>query len=560
MEPPSPAESLTAARPPAWPGHDLRRRLTWLIVLRTGVISIVLGLALWVSWINEVDPSGAASLTLVGIVATTYVMTLVYSLLLRAGVAAERLVWPEIVGDLAVTSLLVHVTGGAQSAYTFFFALTIVGAAAVRSRGATVAVTLTSMALFSLVALSAWQAVVPLPSLPPVTPSAQTTPLFLRSLGLNLATQVGVGVLGYLLAGELQRTEASLASERRVVADLVTLHEDIVRSLTSGLVTVDLDGHVLTINEAASELLGAASPGTGGDVEAILPGLRARLDELAPLDALRRADLVIDRADGPLALGISVSPLRDVHDRVVGRVINFTDLTELRRMERQVKHAERMATVGQLAAGIAHEIRNPLASMSGSIELLQQLPGASDDDRALMAIVIREIDRLNALINDLLDYANPRPRESVPFDFAHLVEETLQVARQDRGALAVEVALARPAEAVEVVADAAKLRQVVWNLVRNASDAAATGGSHVHVSVRATRDAAILEVADDGPGIAPDKLARVFDPFFTTKKRGTGLGLATCHNVVTEHGGTIEVASEPGQGTMFVVTLPRTQA
>ncbi len=537
---------------------DLRRRITWILVVRTVVISLVLGLTLWVSWLNEVDPASTPSLVLLGGIAATYFATLVYSVLLRAGIAPHRLIWPQVIGDLTVTTVLVHVTGGAQSAYTFFFALSIVGTAAVRGRAATVFVTGVSTALMVLVALSAWQQLLPVPSLPPATPHEQTTIMFLRSLGLSVATQLGVGVLGFLLAGELRRTEDSLATERRVVADLVSLHQDIVRSLTSGLVTIDLRGRVLTVNHHAAELLDAGGA-VGGDVEAVLPGLRARLEAL-PLDGtLRRADLTIDRPGGALVLGISVSPLRDLQDTVVGRVINFTDLTDLRRMEHQVKHAERMATIGQLAAGIAHEIRNPLASMSGSIELLQHAPAASEDDRALMAIVIREIDRLNALISDLLDYANPRPRQTVPFDFAVMVHETVQVFRQDRAFGGVEVAVTGP-DHLELTADAAKLRQVVWNLLRNAAEAAAGGGGHVTVTVRGEPDAAVLEVADDGPGIPPEALGRVFDPFFTTKRKGTGLGLATCQNVIGEHGGVITVASTPGAGARFTVTLPRAHA
>jgi two-component system sensor histidine kinase PilS (NtrC family) len=221
-----------------------------------------------------------------------------------------------------------------------------------------------------------------------------------------------------------------------------------------------------------------------------------------------------------------------------------------------MQRAERLATVGQLAAGIAHEIRNPLASISGSIELLRQAPQASDDDRTLMAIVHREVQRLNELIGDLLDYANPRPSQPVEFDLAVLVRETLQVSRADPALAAVEVSVAADA-ALPVHADPSKLRQVVWNLVRNAADAAVTGGGHVRVEVRAAEAGhAAITVEDDGPGIPADRLARIFDPFFTTKPKGTGLGLATCHAVVAEHGGRIDVESEVGKGTKVVVRLP----
>ena len=554
----SPAESLAAVRREPAPGPDLRRRITYLMLLRTIVITIVLGLALWMAWAKEVDPwAPAPVILLLGVVGATYALTIVYALLLRGGIDPERLVWPQIGGDLAVTTLLVHVTGGAQSAYTFFFALSIVGAAMVRARRTTVLVTATSIALMIAVALSVWLEIVPIPQMPTLEPHAQSPYDFLRSLGLNLGALVGVGALSYLLAGELQRTEASLATERRVVASLVTLHEDIVRSLSSGLVTIDLDGRVLSVNETARELLGEHAV-AGRDVDEVMPGMRGRLARLDAQGAIRRSDLIIGDGGRPLTLGISVSPLRDVRDQVIGRVINFTDLTELRRMEQQMKRAERMATIGQLAAGIAHEIRNPLASMSGSIELLQQGGAVSDDDRTLMQIVTREVDRLNALITDLLDYANPRKREAVELDLSVLVDETVRVFRQDRSRTDVEVATILPPAGTAVLgADPAQLRQVVWNLVRNAADAAATGGGHVAVSVAAEGAEAEIAITDDGPGIPADLLPRIFDPFFTTKKKGTGLGLATCHTIVTDHGGTIEVESAAGKGTRFVVRLPR---
>jgi len=282
-----------------------------------------------------------------------------------------------------------------------------------------------------------------------------------------------------------------------------------------------------------------------------MPGLLGLLGE--GRNELRRADLEI----GDLIIGVTVSPLRDLDDEVIGRVINFSDLTELRRLEHNMRRAERLATVGELAAGVAHEIRNPLASISGSIELLRATPQASEDDRALMTIVHREIQRLNVLIGDLLDYARPRPSQPVDFDLGVLVREVIQVARADQSFTDTELAVEVDAP-LTVHADPAKLRQVVWNLVRNAADAAATGGKHVVVEARADGDDITIAIADDGPGIPADQLARIFDPFFTTKQKGTGLGLATCHSIVAEHGGHIDASSEHGKGAKLVVHLPRT--
>jgi len=549
---PLPAESL-GRLPTGQPGRDLGRRLTWLMLLRTVVMSLVLGLSYWLAWMGGPTWSAGASAYLAGVVTITYALTIVYAVCLRRGVDPERLVWPQLAGDLAVTAILVWVTGGAQSAYTFLFALSVVGASTVRFRRGAIIVTVSSVAALVAVSILAWSRALPIPTVPQVSPWDQTPADLGRVLGLNVAAISGVGVLSYILGDQLQRTTASLASERRAVADLVTLHQDIVRSLSSGLITVDPTWRILTLNRIAADILGSdPSRAPGVNLEAILPGLRAKVADRDPRIPLRRADLEVRRGERTVVLGISVSPLRDVHDDVVGRVINFTDLTELRRMELQMRRADRLATLGQLAAGIAHEIRNPLASISGSIELLHQSHPASDDDRALMAIVTREIDRLNALISDLLDWANPRPRQVAELDLALLVDETVRVFRQDRSA-AGEVELTSPPH-LTLTGDAGRLRQVVWNLLRNAAEAAA--GGRVGVTVRRDPAHAVVEIDDDGPGIPAERLAHVFDPFFTTKQRGTGLGLATCHAIVTDHGGTIDIASEVGKGTKVTVRLP----
>ncbi|HVV87528.1 MAG TPA: ATP-binding protein [Kofleriaceae bacterium] len=560
LEPATPGDSVAGLALPVAPGSELRRRLTRLMAVRTAVISLVLGLTIWVGNVTGVPRDAPAYLALIGAVIATYALTIVYAILLRRGFDPARLVWPQLAGDLLVTSVLVYVTGGAQSAYTFFFALSVVGAAAVRYRRGALVIAAASVVLVIAIGLLAWADVLPLPMLPQLHPGAQRAIELARSLGLSVAILGAIGLLAYVLGAELERSAATLASQQQATGELYALHRDIVRSLSSGLVTVDLDGKLLTINQTASDLLAVAPDrAVGLPIDLLMPGMAARLGALSRRGKLRRSDLVLPPRDGRPArtLGISISPLRDVGDHVIGRVINFSDLTELRTLEETMRRAERLATVGQLAAGIAHEIRNPLASISGSIELLGQAPRASEEDKALMTIVLREIDRLNALVGELLDYANPRPPELVEFDLAELLAETLQVVRQDRSWGGVKVVAELPPAPLEVVADPAKLRQVAWNLVRNATEALAGGVGQVTVRARDEGDQVVVEVEDDGPGIPADQLGRIFDPFFTTKKRGTGLGLATCHGIVAEHGGTLTVESAPGRGSKFVMTLPR---
>ena len=546
----SPADSLV--QPPPAPTSDLARRVSRLLLLRTLVVTVVLGLSLWLLSTGE-QPAHAAMWLQSSIIAATYLTSIMFGVLLRRGVVPGNVARLMQGSDLIVTSILVYLTGGAESPYTFLYALSIVSAGALAYRRGAVTITVASLAAVAAVSLLAWTRSIELPVSAQVHPWDQSSSELVRTLGINLAALIGVGVLAFIFGDQLDRGAETLATTRQAAADLLTLHQDIVRSLSSGLITITPDGTVLTANQPAAEILGSSPAELAGRaIDSVLPGLSALL--AAGNGELRRADLAFDE----ITLGVTVSPLRDVRDQVIGRVVNFQDLTELRRLEQHAQRAERLATVGHLAAGIAHEIRNPLASISGSIELLRMAPQASEDDRTLMTIVNREIQRLNVLIGDLLDYANPRPRQPVDMDLGILVDETLQVARGEKAFAQVEIT-GEVDHPLPLHADPAKLRQVLWNLLRNAADAASAGGNHVRVEAHGGGgDASVtVTVTDDGPGIPREKLARIFDPFFTTKHRGTGLGLATSHAVVAEHGGSIHVESEVGRGTKMVVTLPR---
>lgn len=535
---------------------DLGRRITYLMLFRLVLISLVLGATILLGWLSDVDLGAPNAVLLFGIIAGTYVLTIVYALSLNRVVNRLRFAYIQLALDLATATLLVHITGGAQSAYTFFYPITIIGAATVRFRLGAVVVTLVSIALYTTASLAGWFELLPLPSGQRILPHELSTVELVRSMGLNVAAFGAVGFLAINLGGQLQRTSASLESEREAAADLFTLHEDIVRSLTSGLLTVDNSDHVLTMNHAARDILGLPTDiQQGTPLAEVAPELAEALHPLEQREAMRRGEIELMRKDGrELVLGVSVSPLVDHLDGIHGRIVNFQDLTDMRLMEFQVQRAERLATIGTIAAGVAHELRNPLASISGSIELLRSTDGA--DRNALMEIVTREVERLDALIADLLDYTNPRPRETVKFDLVELTEETLRVFAQDKSVEGVELELRKPKGPIELIADPAKLRQVLWNLLRNAAAAARDGGGHVTVTLLLAEAHAHIDLVDDGPGIPADAVRRIFDPFFTTRSGGTGLGLAIVQSLIGEHSGEIDVLTAVGKGTTFALRLP----
>ena len=543
----TPADSLVNV--PVVAGDDLGRRIARQLLLRTLVITAVLGLSVWLLANNQ-NPARVAIWLQSSLIAATYLSSIVFGVQLRRGVTPQTVARQMHANDIILTTALVFITGGALSPYMFLYALTIVSAGALSYRRGAVVATVASLVAAITVALLAHTHALAFP-VGQIRPQEQTWLDLFRTLGINFAALTGVGALSVIFGDQLQKSADTLASTRRAAADLLTLHQDIVRSLSSGLITITPDGTILSANHVAGDILRMPQDQLAGrPVDQVMPGVSVLI-----ADNRQRADLAIPTPSHQMVmLGVTVSPLRDVHDVVIGRVINFQDLTDLRRLELHARRAERLATVGQLAAGIAHEIRNPLASISGSIELLGASAQTSEDDRTLMQIVNREVQRLNVLIGDLLDYANPRPSEPVDFDLGSLVEETLRVARTEAAFADVEVTddIARP---LAINADPAKLRQVVWNLVRNARDAAANGGKHVHVEVVRRGDYAVISVKDDGPGIAKELVARIFDPFVTTKQKGTGLGLATSHAVVAELNGRIDVETEAGKGTTMIVTL-----
>jgi two-component system sensor histidine kinase PilS (NtrC family) len=362
------------------------------------------------------------------------------------------------------------------------------------------------------------------------------------------------------LARQRRKVGERLVKHQQLVGDLASLHQNTIRCLPSGLVTTTLDGTITTMNDAACEILGLlGQPPLGQTLAGHIPSLDAMLANAGALGGVWRDEVDAVRADGrERRLGLSVTPLSDHAGAIIGRVIHFQDLTDLRRMEQAVARAEHLAGIGRLAANIAHEIRNPLASISGAVEILKSLPGADSETKNLVEIAVREVDRVNILINSFLDYARPRTDERERLDLGEMASEIAKIFEQERRSESVRLELdAKPGVSIE--APPGQMQQVLWNLLRNAVDAMPTGGS-IRLAVSAEDGAsrlARLEVRDTGVGIAQEDLNHIFEPFFSRKPGGTGLGLATTARIVDSNGGTIEVTSQPGKGTTFAIRMPR---
>jgi two-component system sensor histidine kinase PilS (NtrC family) len=388
-----------------------------------------------------------------------------------------------------------------------------------------------------------------------------------------------VALLASVLLRDLRRTDEDLAKSRLDLGRLRRLHERTVGSLLSGLLTTDREGRVTSFNPEAERITGRdAASVIGLSLDEVLPGARARVLAASedPSGIRLRARMPFRNPRGEtLHLGLSGSILRELDGSPGGHVVIFQDVTDVVRMELELRRSERLAAVGQLSAAIAHEIRNPLAAISGSIQMLHATasPAGDDESRRLMEIVLRETRRLNALITDFLQYARPGPAKLERVALGELAEEIVKMLENAR-ASGVEIRCDVPAE-LAVRGDAGQIRQVLWNLCRNALQAMPEGGA-LEISARGDTASAAqasdeegrnardegegaieIVVRDAGVGMPPEVLERIFDPFFTTKTEGTGLGLATVHRIVEAHGGSLRVESAPGLGSTFRVRLPR---
>ncbi|MDP7691701.1 MAG: ATP-binding protein, partial [Vicinamibacterales bacterium] len=377
--------------------------------------------------------------------------------------------------------------------------------------------------------------------------------------GLDIFGFLAVAVFSGYLAERLRTADASLARASTEIADLQAFNQHVIESLTSGLATTDQHGHVLTFNGAATHITGLAGEEAFGrrafELLQLPPAFERALE--GTVKGSRRADLRFTRPGGrQIELGLSAAPLITPDGRA-GFLFLFQDVTETRRLQRKAAAQERLAAVGEMAAGIAHEIRNPLASMSGSIQILRQELPLSAEQAQLMDIVLRESGRLNDTIKSFLAYARPQQISSRRFDLSRAVNDTALLLRHGpEFGEGHQIQVHVPEVPVWVEADEDQIRQVVWNLATNGLRAMPGGGIlALEVQVGA-EDAMTLSVRDEGVGMPPDELDSMLQPFHGTFAQGTGLGLAIVHRIVSDHGGEMQVTSVPDAGTTVRVRLP----
>ena len=548
--------------------------MKWLIVFRVILVTALLGLPLLLQLSYLKNTWSLATFYL--LIGATYFLTILYSIFL--GKIERLLIFTgvQLSLDLLFETALIAVTGGIESPFSFLYILTIVSASIFFYRRGGLLMAAAATVLFGALIQLQYAELLPFRSGVGLENKEILYMLFLYMIAFFM-----VGILSGRLSERLHEKEVGFS-------DLRIFHEDIVQSMSSGLITTDLEGKVTSFNRSAAEITGFRPDEVVGAVWWDIfswEDIRNRYSDLARAGTAQRfeGEIINKRGDRCL-LGVTISPLRNEQGTQIGIIGTFQDLTQIRNLEEEMQKKERLATVGEMAAGMAHEIRNPLASLSGSIQVLKSELRLDDENRKLMEIAVTEAARLNSIITQFLLYARPAPPRRRRANLHALLSDTVQLIKNnpeyDTG---INVVLLRSNDPLAMMVDPDQMKQVFWNLSINAFQSMPAGGT-LTISTRILSSKAIgseirsrrgegpssilnkeettramdqVEIVfkDTGEGIRKEDLPKIFYPFFTTKSSGSGLGLSIVQRVIEEHAGKIEVQSTP-EGTGFFITLP----
>jgi two-component system sensor histidine kinase PilS (NtrC family) len=532
--------------------NEIRPRIKWLMILRVTAVTLLLG-SLAVLQVYQQRPPIT---TVYVLIVFTYLLTIGYSILWSRVRNLALFAYTQILGDVVLESGVVFATGGLDSAFSFTYIFSIIAAGIILFRkGSFVVASFAGILYGALVNLQYYGVIMSSPS------RLYTQGELIYNIFLNFVAFYTVAFLGSSLSERLKTTREALEEKSIDLQELQALNESIVRSMADGMVTIDLGGWITGFNKAAEEVTGL----TAGEVIGMSfsgvfnwPDADALFDEVDAAAGLPyRRELSFLRKDRDLVLGMTFSQLKNEQGSVTGLLGIFQDLTLMKGMELEMKKKERLAAIGEISAGMAHEIRNPLASLSGSLQLLKEELDLGEENRNLMDIALNEMDRLNNIVTEFLIYARPKAPDMEGCDLVSIVKDTAGLVVNSRE-LGEDVRLDAdlPDEPVWISADPGQIKQVLLNLLVNAVQSIPGSGT-VRIKVGANgHGSAVVSVEDDGEGIDKEDLDRIFYPFYSTKERGSGLGLSIVYRIVEEHGGSIKVESEPGKGARFMVTLP----
>jgi two-component system sensor histidine kinase PilS (NtrC family) len=529
---------------------DERNWLAWLVRVRIFILTLLLGIELAVA---QFSPAPLPLRLFISTILFWYSLSLFYVLLLSFWQEHRMQALLQVLTDLILVSLVIHETGGWDSSLNFLYPLVIIVAAVLLPRVWAQLVAALAFILYGAVLELNYYGVVP---------SYCTTHPGLKTLQaiifVNLFAFLAVAYLAGLLTAKLRQVGVQLEDASGALENLQALHENIIHSISSGLITTGLDGRITLVNAAAQKLLERTAAELLG-----MPVRELFVDALPNIESRQTHAEVRFDVPGKFrkTFRVQVAALAVGERAEHGLVYVFDDLTEMRRLEREVRMRDRLAAVGRLAAAIAHEIRNPLTSIAGSVSMLSSVPEMGEEHRRLLDIVTRESQRLNSIITDFLAYSRTKQYHFEEVDLIQLAEDTLTLMGHRMAAEKTGIAIERRFAVHEAytLADGDRIKQVFWNLCENAVRAMKAGGT-MTVGVEPLGEDWQVSFKDTGTGMTPQQIEKVFEPFQSNFEGGTGLGLAIVYQIVQAHEGKVWARSKPGQGTTFVLRLRRLEA
>ncbi len=528
--------------------------LRWFLGLRLIVIStLFLGILL----IQATSPLILPLKYFYGIILATYALSLGYLVLHLVGFSPKLQAIIQLVGDIGIVTGLVYFTGGFHSPFSFLYLAVIVAGAVIIRGGGLILAGLSAIAYGLLVDLMVFNLLPIPPNLTGIQVSP-SLPRILAQLMINIVGFVLVAVLVSYLSESLRLARSRLSEEIERAQRLAAVADHVVRSVAAGIVATDLEGRVLHLNPAGQRILGLApeARAEGLDLDEVMP-LAGHTWGLLYTRARSMSSIRIEdnhRTTG-LHLGLTLGPLEDEADNLVGFIISFQDLSEIEGAAARQRMQERMAAVGEMAARMAHEIKNPLAGISGSAQMLASKEGADDKTSRLLRILVDESQRLSTILDNFLDYSRPSHGSRHQCDLPVLIRDCIDLLRRSDLLRPDHDIILNLPKSLLLLGEEPLLRQMFWNLSRNALEAMPEEGT---LTIRAKRrpGTMVLTFTDTGIGMSDDVRERAFEPFVSSTPGGTGLGLAVVYNVVEQHDGTIEIDSTPGTGTTVRVELP----
>ncbi|HEX4965909.1 MAG TPA: ATP-binding protein [Thermoanaerobaculia bacterium] len=536
----------------------LVNQLRWYTAIRVvAIVSVLLPYFLLQIGTSPAEAELVPRFVLAVLAGATFAATLVYIALmrvLRRHPTAQAYI--QFIGDLILITVLVYFLGGATSSFSLLYLIVIAVASTLLRRRAGVTVASIAFLLYGGLVLFLYSG-----KLKPFTPQEPVTAVRLwYTLAVHGFGFYAVALLTYYLAHNVTRVELALEEKSEHLADLQVVHRDVIQSITSGIVTTDLAGVVTSANHAGLEILGREEAETVGrpvQESGLFTALQwSEATAASEQTGRMRSEVEVVRGSDTRYVGFSVSRLTDGEENHRGYIIIFQDLTRWRRMQEELRIKDRMVAVGELAAGLAHEIGNPLAAISGSVQMLSSSVEGDAAQRKLIEILLKESHRLDRTIKGFLRFARPRERSSVSFDVARLLAENVELLKNSEEVSdlhQLEVYLDPPS--ARVFADPDQVSQIFWNLARNALRAMPDGGI-LRVTGELQDEWYRLQVIDTGRGMSEEQRTNLFHPFQSFFDGGTGIGMAIVYRIVQDHGGRLRVVSRPGAGTTITVELP----